>query len=268
MRTKRIIILILLALTVIAGIDMWFGIFSERGVVTNRVPSYVHVQTATFDADKLGELRIQSRVNNITITGTDTNDITVTADIAINATSEAGAREYADFLEIQLDRTHDYGELKIASQPSPSSEIKGMMVASYNIIIPHDLNISMDVKVATVSLADLSGQVQLAAKTSTISGRNLSGPIKAETDITSVKLDECSGSIDLENRISIVELNLLDQPAGYLFDIEVANATFESNVPLMIETAKNVTRVSGQTNNGQNEVNIRSQLGNVFITVN
>ena len=129
-------------------------------------------------------LDVATQSGSITITGTDSNECSVTARIVAYAPTEDEARELAEYTEIKLDAADN--TLKIRADKPHLANNRSVTI-SYEITAPRRLNVLCVSDYGSLSTTNLKG---------TVKGKTSSGSIKAEQIEGPVDLDTSYGSID------------------------------------------------------------------------
>ncbi len=132
-------------------------------------------------------LDVVTESGSVTITGTDSNECHVTAQIVAHAPTEEEAQALAEQTEIKLESADD--TLKIRADKPPLSNNRSIAV-SYEITAPRRLNVLCLSDFGSLSMTGLQGNIK---------GKTGSGSIKAGQIDGPVDLDTSFGSIDCRN---------------------------------------------------------------------
>jgi len=132
-------------------------------------------------------LDVATESGSVTITGTDSNECRVTAQIVAYAPTEEEAQALAEQTEIKLDSADN--TLKIRADKPHLSNNRSIAV-SYEITAPRRVNVLCLSDFGSLSVTGLQG---------TVKGKTGSGSIKAAQIDGPVDLDTSFGSIDCRN---------------------------------------------------------------------
>ncbi len=132
-------------------------------------------------------LDVATEAGSITITGTDSNECRVTAQIIAHAPTEEEAQELAEQTEIKLDSADS--TLKIRADKPHLSNNRSIAV-TYEITAPRRLNVLCQSDFGSLSTTGLQGNIK---------GKTGSGSIRAGQIEGPVDLDTSFGSIDCKN---------------------------------------------------------------------
>jgi len=132
-------------------------------------------------------LDVTTESGSITLTGTDSNECRVTAQIVAHAPTEEEAQELAEQTEIKLESADN--TLKIRADKPHLSNNRSIGI-SYEITAPRRLNVLCQSDFGSLSATGLQGNVK---------GKTSSGSIKAVQIDGPVDLDTSFGSIDCRN---------------------------------------------------------------------
>jgi DUF4097 and DUF4098 domain-containing protein YvlB len=128
-------------------------------------------------------LDVATQSGAITITGTDSNECSVAAEIVGYAPTEEEAQELAEQTEIRLETAGDTVKVR-ADKPHLANNRS--IAVSYEITAPRRLNVLCESDYGSLSTINLKG---------TVKGKTSSGSIKAEQIDGPVDLDTSYGSI-------------------------------------------------------------------------
>ncbi len=178
-RPNVVIGLFVLSFFTFGGCDLPMGVFNQaesKRTVTQQAPC---APGSTLD--------VATESGSITITGTDSNECRVTAQIVAHAPTQEEAQELAEQTEIKLDAADN--TLKIRAVKPHLSTHRSIGI-SYEITAPRRLNVLCQSDFGSLSTTGLRG---------TVKGKTSSGSIKAEQIDGPVDLDTSFGSIDCKN---------------------------------------------------------------------
>jgi DUF4097 and DUF4098 domain-containing protein YvlB len=178
-RPNVVIGLFVLSFFTYGGCDLPMGMFNQaeaKRTVTRQAPC---APGSTLD--------VATESGSITITGADSNECRVTAQIVAHAPTEEEAQELAEQTEITLDTADN--TLKIRAAKPHLSQNRSLGI-SYEITAPRRLNVLCESSFGSLSTTGLQGNVK---------GKTSSGSIKAAQIDGPVDLDTSFGSIDCRN---------------------------------------------------------------------
>jgi len=273
MRVRKITLVVLFALTILAGLDIRYGDSSadSNGIIQMRIntvqmpdwPEYTGTQTLTLAASDMSQFVVYHKFGAINYHGADTDQITVVAKITVEAETEEEAQAYAEQLSIQLIQAGDVAELQFV-EPERPKNIQSVTVA-YEIIAPYELAVVVNAEYSDITLSDLLGTVRMAARFCTVKAKNLTGSVDGDFDFTNVELKQFSGSLNSDNNFSNMSLDLNDKTSGYTIAVSVKFGTLNGNVKLDQNTEQNLLNATGIIGDGRNNISITANFSNVQI---
>ena len=178
-RPNTVIGLFILSFFTYGGCDLPMGAFNQA-----QSKRTVSQQAACAPGSTLD---VATESGSITITGTDSNECRVTAQIVAHAPTEEEAQELAEQTKIKLDSADD--TLKIRAD-KPHLSTNRSIAISYEITAPRRLNVLCESDFGSLSTTGLQGNIK---------GKTSSGSIKAAQIDGPVDLDTSFGSIDCRN---------------------------------------------------------------------
>ncbi len=178
-RPNTVIGLFILSFFTFGGCDLPVGGFHQA-----QSQRTVNQQAACAPGSTLD---VATQSGSITITGTDSNECSVTARIVAYAPTEEEAQELAEQTEIKLDSGDN--TLKIRADKPHLSSNRSIAI-TYEITAPRRLNVLCESDFGSLSTTGLQGNIK---------GKTSSGSIKAGQIDGPVDLDTSFGSIDCKN---------------------------------------------------------------------
>lgn len=276
MRNRRIVIIVLAVLTVLAGIDLRYNLISgaDRGISgfefkisindSDRYPAHTKSQSLVVPIDGIKELSVINDMGETNVYGADTDQITITGSITVSAETEEEAQAYAESLTLQVDQTDNRAELRLI-EPQRPKEIKNVKV-NYEITMPKNMALAVDAEYNKVHLENLTGAVQIWAGFSSVTAKNLIGSVGGSFDFSNVEFDQFGGSLYSENNFSNLELYLAPESSGFTFNVEVDFGVLSGNVDLeRQETGESLINAKGKIGDGKNQVTVSASFSNVDI---
>ncbi|MCL5281147.1 MAG: hypothetical protein M1376_14700 [Planctomycetes bacterium] len=119
-------------------------------------------------------LDVATESGSITITGTDSNECSVTARIVAYAPTEEEAQELAEQTEIKLDSTDNTVKIR-ADKPHLSTNRS--IAISYEITGPRRLNVLCQSDFGSLSTIDLQGNIKGKTSSGSIKAAQIDGPV-------------------------------------------------------------------------------------------
>jgi DUF4097 and DUF4098 domain-containing protein YvlB len=179
LRPNVVVGLFILSFFTYGGCDLPLGTFNQaesKRTVNQQAPC---APGSTLD--------VATESGSVTITGTDSNECRVTAQIVAHAPTAEEAQELAEQTEITLDAADNTLKIRAAKPHLSANRSIGV---SYEITAPRRLNVLCQSDFGSLSAIGLQGNIK---------GKTSSGSIKAEQINGPVDLDTSFGSIDCKN---------------------------------------------------------------------
>ena len=139
-------------------------------------------------------LDVVTQAGSIVITGTDSNECRVTAEIAGNAPTEEEAQELAEQVEIRVDTGDD--TLKIRAE-KPELTNNRSIALSYQITAPRRLNLLCQSDYGSLSATNLKGAIKGKTGSGSVKAQQIEGPVDLDTSYGSIECKELAGPTTL-----------------------------------------------------------------------
>jgi hypothetical protein len=135
-------------------------------------------------------LDVTTESGSIAITGTDSNDCRVTAQIVAYAPTEEEAQELAEQTEIKLDSADN--TLKIRAD-KPHLGSNRSIAVSYEIMAPRRLNVLCQSDFGSLSTTGLEGNIKGKTSSGSIKAGQIEGPVDLDTSFGSIDCKRIAG---------------------------------------------------------------------------
>ena len=237
----------------------------------------------SFDAQRISTIDAESINGNITVTGSEKDQIIVKARKIVKAQSDAIAEEIDEQVNIIAQQVEN--RLQILTE-QPMTLFNASVTVHYDIFCPGTMNINLLSKNGKISVNQIEGVLKLATINGKILLESISGSANAKTtngkiyaslkDLKSdIKLSSLNGSIEthiLSGNASIalktmngsIRLYLPDDFSGHL-DAEVKFGKIHSDFPI---TTQNFNRrhLTGQIgSHNETPIFLSTKNGNIYI---
>jgi DUF4097 and DUF4098 domain-containing protein YvlB len=172
----------ILSFAVVGGCDIELGSWkqakSER-TISRQVPC------GTGEA-----LDVATSSGSVSITGTDTNDCSITARIVAHAPTEEEARELADQVEITAEPGGD--TLKIRANRPELTNNRSISV-SYTITAPRRMNVLCISDYGRLEIVGMQGTVKGKTESGSVQSEGIRGPLDLSTSYGSIACRDITG---------------------------------------------------------------------------
>lgn len=155
----------------------------------------------------------ETRFGSVTVAGADVADCNVVAKIVGRAPTEEEAKQMAEQVKIELERTGE--TLKVVAE-KPHVKQKRSVSISYSITVPRQTHVQCGSSYGPIDLMDLDGNVKGKTSSGSVKAHNIQGPVQLQTSYGSVtckdisgdniRLKSSSGSITAEDIVGPVHL--------------------------------------------------------------
>ncbi|HCO93655.1 MAG TPA: hypothetical protein DIU00_06855 [Phycisphaerales bacterium] len=132
----------------------------------------------------------ETSLGSITITGAETTDCSVIANICGRALTEEEARELAEKVEIKLETTGN--TLTIRAEKPPNKNRRSVSI-SYDIVVPKQTNIECASSYGAIKLTNINGNTNGKTSSGSITAENIEGSTDLNTSYGSVKCRNITG---------------------------------------------------------------------------
>lgn len=273
MRNRRITVLALVLLSSLAFLDGWLDIIPHsrgQGIEMSQgwsedLPHSIVSDQVEISARGITRFKVESDAAIVKFRGGDVENIQIAAEVAAAAASVEDAEAYLKDFKIDTIVQGDTAQLTI--KPLSAKQGIGTVRMEYTIIVPHGLSLAVDLHRSTVEFEQVNSDIQLDVKYGVATGRGLYGDLTGSISFSTFELSELLGAVDLETAYSNLELDLVDSPEGYHFDVETAFGMVGGVVPLEMKQEEEKMIMQGNVGEGQNPVIIRSRFGNVMLNL-
>lgn len=278
MKVRRVTLAVLLVITLVVIADVWYtgvGAFSGPPHFEVKLqnkeswdyPNSVKEQCFTLLSSDLTGIQIENKYGEITIKGTEGDEMTVISTITVYADTEDDAEQYLKKVQvIETDGDSGAAEYMLPNVPA-GPEVRGVIV-NYEVSLPKNLAASVGNRYGTIRVHEVEGEMEINASFSHIMVREFKGRLDAETEFSTLEIQDFAGSLDLDDSYSTIKVDLVDVQEGYNFDLRSAYGSLHHNIPLEEKVNdRNILRATGITQAGEFPIRIRSNFGTVHVHV-
>ena len=182
--TKYLLLLVLLTFFVgCVGCDINFGSFA-------RVKSERTEQLSAPMAEG-SILTAETEVGSITISGSETTECSVTAEITARAPTQAEADKLAGQVKIKLKPEGDDLRLYVEK---PEHKRKRIISVDFDITIPIKTNLHLENNVGDIEVSNISGAIYATTDVGGITCSEIAGNVELEVDVGDVTAEYCDGA--------------------------------------------------------------------------
>lgn len=278
MKVRRVTLAVLLLITAVAVADIWYlgvGAFSGPPHFEVKLqckdscdyPSSVKKQRFTVLSSDLTSIQIENQYGEITVRGTEGDEMTVVSTITVYGDTEEDAEQYLETVQV-IETKEDSGAAEYMLPNVPAGpEIRGVIV-NYEVDLPKNLAASVGSQYGTIRADEVEGEMEISASFSDVMVHGFKGILKADTEFSTLDIQDLAGSFDLDDSYSTVKLDLVDVQEGYRFDLRLEYGSLHHNMPLEKKVDDgNIIRAAGKTQAGNFPIRIRSSFGTVHVHV-
>ncbi|MCK5525753.1 MAG: DUF4097 family beta strand repeat protein [Candidatus Latescibacteria bacterium] len=240
-------------------------------------------ETKTIPAGDYAHLEVKNANGNITVEGTEGEEIVLVATKKVKAKSEEEGQRGLSQIRIVL--LEEKPNLKIATDVSELSPKRNWSV-NYEVRLPMHMSLFARTSNGKVSVADLREQAQVETSNGNVTAHRIKSPITARTSNGNVKLHDVEGAIEARTTNGNVygQLRTLDKEKPTTLhstngnvqlampedvSAKVVAATRNGNVhcdlPISLSQQRR-NHLEGAIGSGEGEIELRTTNGNVSIT--
>ena len=222
---------------------------------------------------------------SITVSGADTADCIVVAEICVQAPTEEEAAEIAEKVNIQLEPA---GKRLTVRADKPHVKNNRSISISYQITVPMQTNIECASSYGSIELADTSGYVKAHTSYGSIDCDSINGQIQVDTSYGSVDCreiisDELTagsnyGNIDIEySDLASAEIQAnvstsygsinFTAPPGFTGQVELATShgSIKTDLPIEVKGKISSKRIEGRIGEGNGKLSLKTSFGSIRI---
>jgi hypothetical protein len=211
------------------------------------------------------ELRVEGEVGSITITGADVTDCSITAEITVKARTKEKARQLAEQVEIETDRSD--GKLNVKAT-KPAALKSHSLVVDFRITAPRPLNLDCTTHVGGISISDIEGQIEASADVGSIICSRVLTDLKLEVNVGSVKVGYVETAPAACNADIVTNVGSIEFAGPPHLSVQLDARTNVGS----IKTSKPITVVGkvgkslkGTIGSGEGRVHLKTNIGSIEI---
>ena len=259
-------------------VDGLVGAFSSMGG-----QHFEQRETQTISAGDYARLELRNGNGNITVGGTEGEEVVLVATKKVKAGSEEEGRKGLDQIRIVL--SEEQPDLKIVTDVSELPS-KWNWSVSYEVHLPMRMSLFARTSNGNVDAADLREQTQAETSNGNVSAHRIGAPVTARTTNGNVKLYDVEGAIEAKTSNGNVygELRTFDKGKRTVLHSSNGNVqlampedasakmvadTKNGNVHCDLPVSASLQRrnhLEGTIGSGEGEIALRTTNGNVKIT--
>ncbi len=210
-------------------------------------------------------LAVEGKVGAITVTGANTGECSVVAEITVKAGSPEKAAELAEEVGIEVEPSGDKLYVRVAR---PEGLKDRALTVDFTITAPYDVNLVCSTDVGSL----------------TISG--MTGPIEASNDVGAIKCTEAVGKVALKSNVGSITLTYSDSAPSSVEAIAKTNmgvieftgppklsATVSASTNVgSVQTTRSITvsgkmgkSIEGTVGGGEGSISLQTNVGSIQI---
>ncbi len=176
----------LVALSVQAPRDEGNGSYGERN--DQQTKKY----SESFTVEKGGNLRLDTDIGNVTITGADVSSVQVTVDV------RGDERDVEDFL-VKFKQSGQGVEIRGRNRENNGWHFEWRdFDVHYDVVVPNEFNIKIETSGGDIAISDIKGMIGGGTSGGDMTISRITGDVKLETSGGDIILKEIAGTVVTE----------------------------------------------------------------------
>ncbi len=162
----------------------------------------------SFDVSAGGTLFIESDLGAIDVETSDQQRV----DVKVITEKRGGRERDADIAKrLTIDFQKDGNDIKVKAWLKKKRDWHGdKLRLSFIVTVPHNYNVDLSTGGGSISVGDLTGQVEARTSGGSLNFGNINGPVKGHTSGGSITVESCEGNVDITTSggsISLGDIN-------------------------------------------------------------
>ena len=187
----------------------------------------------------------ETSFGSITITGAETADCSVIANICGRAPTEEEARELAEQVEIKLETAGN--TLTVRAEKPPNKNRRSVSI-SYDIVVPKQTNIECASSYGAIKLTNINGNTNGKTSSGSITVDNIEGSTDLNTSYGSVKCRNITGDkISAKSSSGSITAEIIKGPTQFTTSYGSISCTDMSDGDIKLKTSSGKIKLSNAT---------------------
>ncbi len=210
-------------------------------------------------------LELQNDVGEITITGADVKECTVTAAITAKARTEEKAEKLAEKVQIKLEPSGNKLHIKIEKPVDKSGQSINI---DFNITVPKQTALQLATDVGEIKIDNITKSIKTKTDVGAVYCKEITGDIDIETDVGEVNVIYSRTASSVCNATIETDVGKIDFTAPPDFSAQLDLSTniggIETDLPLSIKGTLG-KKSSGTIGKGEGKVTLKTNIGFIKI---
>jgi DUF4097 and DUF4098 domain-containing protein YvlB len=219
----------------------------------------------TLPAGRAELFSAQTHNGNISVTGSETADCNLTAEIHVRADTEENAKKIAEQVKVSLLPEGNDITLNIEKPDIP----KWFQISvNLKAILPKTMGLAIGTHNGNISLSGIAGRTEAVSYNGNIDYEGIAGDLKIGTHNGSIKV-QCSRQSAAPSVISLTNYNgnisfIPPENFSAVVSGSTHNGSVSTNLPLTV-TGRNNNTVSGTIGDGRDKLFLTTHNGSITI---
>jgi DUF4097 and DUF4098 domain-containing protein YvlB len=184
----------------------------------------------------------ETSLGSVTITGAETTECSVIANITGRAPTEEEARELAEQVEIKLEKVGN--TLTVRAEKPPNKNRRSVSI-SYDIIVPKQTNIECASSYGAIKLTNINGNTNGKTSSGSITAENIEGSANLNTSYGSVKCRNITGdNITAKSSSGSITAEIIKGPVQLTTSYGTITCTDMSDGDIKLKTSSGKIKLS------------------------
>lgn len=210
-------------------------------------------------------LELRNNVGEITITGADVAECSITAAITAKAKTEEDAEKLAEEVRIKLEPSGDKLYIKVEK---PADKFGQSIIIDFNITVPKQTALQLATDVGEIKIENITKSIKTETDVGAVYCKEITGDVDIETDVGEVNVIYSKIASGVCNATIETDVGKIDFTAPPDFSAKLDLSTniggIETNLPLDIKGTLG-KKTSGVIGKGEGEVTLKTDIGSIKI---
>lgn len=211
------------------------------------------------------ELRVETGVGSITVTGADVNDCNITAEITVKAETSELARQLAEQVRIEAEPS---GDKLIIKASKPADLKKRPLEVKFEIVAPKRLKVNCSINVGDVNISDTDNRIEVSGNVTSVFCRQTACDVHAKSNVGSVEVDYADAAsglcnVDITTNVGSIEIAT---PARLSAQVSASTnvGSIETDKPMTVVGTVGKS-VKGTIGAGEGRIRLKTNVGSIRI---
>ena len=225
----------------------------------------------------------ETSYGSITVTGTDTPDCTVIADITVMAPTETEAAEIAQQIKILLEKN---GSVLTIKADKPRIKKNRSISISYKITVPTQTDLKANSAYGNIDISTITGTINAHTSYGDVTGASLTGPLTLGTSYGKINCTEITTD-SLRAESSYGDINIANSPNASPEMTATANTSYgdikftappkftgqvnlstsygsiSTDLPITIQSKIDKQKINGKIGEGTGSLTLKTSYGSI-----